>query len=492
MAVQCQQFIGGQWLSATGKRVSDRDPSYVNQEIAYFYEATPDDVRHAIQVAYDAYLDWREVPAPQRGRVLLKAHQILSERREELALIMMREQGKTLAEARGEIQKGLNLLEFFAGEGFRLSGETTPSEIPHNFTYTVRQPLGVVAAITPWNFPFAIPVWKLAPALVAGNAVVFKPASWTPLMSTAIVKGFVDAGLPAGVLNMVLGSGPVVGQAIALDPLTKAVSFTGSNAVGASLQQQLAGRPIKLTMEMGGKNAVVVMPDADLAVAAEGVVGGAFGCAGQRCTATSRVLVHRAIRQQFEAACLARIEQIEVGPPDAANVTMGPVIDEHQLTQGLAMVEQAVAEGAVVLAGGHRLRDGARADGVFMAPTVLSEVRPEMAVARDEIFGPVLAMMSFDTLDAAIAIVNGVEYGLTASIYTQDIKTAQRFIERVEVGMVHVNNPTIGGEAQLPFGGIKSSGLGPREMAHEGTLFFTETKTVFLDYSGTRRTGNLY
>ncbi len=486
--MRLSNYIGGQWIPGGGPLTKDINPSHPDQILAELHNSVAADVDFAIKTAEAAFPNWANTPAPARGRVLLRLHAILDGHRMEYVNLMMAEQGKTRSEAEGEFQKGLNLVEFFAGEGMRLDGQTMPSEIARNFTYTLREPLGTVAIITPWNFPFAIPLWKMCPALVAGNTVVFKPASYTPWIGVRLVEDLVAAGIPQGVCNLILGSGSLAGEALAMDPRIRALSFTGSNEVGQRLAARLGGRPIKLTMEMGGKNAVVVSPSADAALAAAGVVQGAFGAAGQRCTATSRVFVHQSIFSEFRAMCVEKASQMVVGDPDSPKSSIGPLISENQVKRSLTYIEDAQARGAQVVLGGHRVGQA----GYFMAPTILDGVTLDMPVASEEVFGPVLAMIAYDSLDEAIAWVNSVPYGLSAAIYTRDLIEAQHFIHNVAVGMVHVNNPTIGGEAQLPFGGIKASGLGPREMGHEGTLFFTETKTVFFDYSGSSRTGNVY
>lgn len=486
--MRLRNYIGGHWQEGGGSLEQDVSPSQPDQVLADFCHSTIDDVERAVSAAESSFVEWAATSAPERGRVLYRFHRLLSEHQDAYVKLMMAEQGKTRAEALGEFQKGLNLVEFFAGEGFRLNGETIPSEMGKSFTYTVREPLGPVALITPWNFPFAIPLWKMCPALVAGNSVVFKPPSYTPWIGVLLVEDLVAAGLPPGVVNLVLGSGSVAGESLATDPRIRALSFTGSNDVGQHLAKLLAGRPLKITMEMGGKNAVVVTPSADLDLAASGVVQGAFGAAGQRCTATSRVFVHESIWADFRARCVKRAAQVVVAPPDDPNSTMGPLIAPGQVEKSVQFIDQATARGARIAYGGHPLDR----PGNFLEPTILEGVTPDMAVAQEEVFGPVLALMSYEQFSDAIREVNAVPYGLSAAIYTRDLTEAQEFIRQVAVGMVHVNNPTVGGEAQLPFGGIKASGLGSREMGHEGTLFFTETKTVFMDYSGSGRTGNLY
>lgn len=493
MPRELKNFIDGRWMTGSGPLVQDVSPADERNVLATFHDSTPTDVNQAVTAAQKAFGEWRRRPAPARGRLLLKLHGLLAERRERFSELMADEQGKTLAEADGEVQKGLNLVEFFAGEGFRLNGETVPSEVPGTFTYTLREPLGVVSAITPWNFPFAIPLWKLCPAVVAGNTVVFKPASTTPLVASLLMETWVEAGLPSGVVNLILGSGGTAGEASVTDPRVRALSFTGSNQTGQRLAGLVAGRPVKVTMEMGGKNAVVVARSADLDLAALGVVNGAFGAAGQRCTATSRVLVDDAVLPEFLARCQEQMARsVRIGLPRAPSVSLGPLITARQRDKVLSYVEDAAAHGATVVTGGQPPQDGALSYGNYVEPTLVTGVTPEMALFQEEIFGPVLGVTPFSGLEEAIALVNQVRYGLTAAIYTRELSEAHQFIAETEVGMVHVNNPTIGGEAQLPFGGVKESGSGPREMGHEGTLFFTETKTVFLDFSGRPRDGKFY
>jgi aldehyde dehydrogenase (NAD+) len=481
-------YIDGEWIAGRGEVVFDMNPSHPSDVVARFHNSGADEVRAAVSAAAQSFPQWASTPGPARGRVLARFHRLLLEHQDRYVEIMMAEQGKTRGEALGEFQKGVNLVEFFAGEGFRLNGETIPSEVPNNLTYTIRVPLGVVALITPWNFPFAIPLWKLCPALVAGNSAVFKPASYTPWVAVQMVEDLIAAGLPPGVVNLVLGPGGAAGEALARDERIRALSFTGSNAVGNRLATLMVGRPVKLTMEMGGKNAVVVAPSADLDLAVGGVIQGAFGAAGQRCTATSRVLVHDDVHEAFLERLVDQARRLRVDVAEDPATNVGPLISEDQVAVSLRYVQDAQERGAQVRLGGRR----AEAPGYFMLPTILDGVDSSMPVAYEEVFGPVLSVLTYHDAEEALRWVNSVEYGLSAAIYTRDLVEAQRFIQGVEVGMVHVNNPTIGGEAQIPFGGIKNSGLGPREMGHEGTLFFTELKTVFVDYSGSRRQGNFY
>jgi alpha-ketoglutaric semialdehyde dehydrogenase len=406
--------------------------------------------------------------------------------------VLAREEGKTFAEAKGEVGKGIALFEFFAGEGFRTHGKTLPSETRSQFTYTLRQPLGVVALITPWNFPFAIPAWKSAPALVTGNTVVMKPASNTPGTATMIAEVLVEAGLPKGVFNLVTGPGGAVGNTLIDHPAVQAVSFTGSNEIGMALCLRCAKRGIRVTAEMGGKNPVVVLDDADLDLATTGILQGAFGSTGQRCTATSRVVVTRGIAGKLTENLVAGAKKIRVGNPLAADVDMGPAVDQSQLDTNLAYVKIGQEEGAKLLTGGNRLTSGALEKGFYLEPAVFSGVKPGMRLHQEEVFGPVLSIVEVGDFEEAIAAANHIEFGLSASIYTRDANTIMKFIERAEVGMVHVNNPTVGGEAQLPFGGWKSTGVGEREMAEEGAEFFTQLKTVFFDYTGAARTSKIY
>lgn len=476
-------YINGEWYHPKSDRmVRNINPADTSDIIAEFPAATAADVQRAVDAARRAWPAWRNTPAPERGRILWRAADIARRRTEEIARTMTREEGKILREARGEVVKGINVLEYYAGEGFRMGGKTLPSEARDTFTYTIRCPLGVVGLISPWNFPWAIPIWKSAPALVAGNTVVFKPAELTPATAALLAEIYEEAGLPPGVFNMVVGPGSVVGNAIVDHPDIRAISFTGSNEVGAALYAQAARRGIRVTCEMGGKNAVVVLPDADLEKAVTAIHGGAFGSTGQRCTATSRVITFPAVKDELVERLTSKAQAIKVGPGLDESVDMGPAVDEKQFKTDLTYIEVARQEGARLVTGGHR-PEGLE-QGYFVAPTIFDNVAPNMRIFKEEVFGPVLAVAQATSVEDAIAFANSVEYGLTASIFTQDIDAAMRFIEEVETGMVHVNEPTIGGEAQLPFGGTKATGVGEREMSEEGLRFFTEIKTVFINYGG--------
>lgn len=481
--VRTGSYINGQWIHPRSERlVRNINPADPADVLAEFPAATAAEAQQAVEAAAAAFRDWKNTPGPERGRVLWRAANIARQRADEIARTMTREEGKILKEAKGEVLKGISLLEYYAGEGFRVHGKTLPSEARDTFTYTIRRPLGVVGLIAPWNFPWAIPVWKSAPALVAGNTVVFKPAELTPATASLLAEIYEEAGLPPGVFNMVVGSGSVVGEAIVNAPVIRAVSFTGSNAVGNALYVKAATRGIKVTCEMGGKNAVIVMPDADLDKAATAIHGGAFGSTGQRCTATSRVLAHPRVKEGLLERLVDKAAKIKVGPGLDETVDMGPAVDEKQWQTDLEYIEVARSEGARLVTGGKRPAHLER--GYFVEPTIFDNVTPAMRIFKEEVFGPVLAVSTANSLQDAIEFANSVEYGLTTSIFTESIDTVMRFVEEVETGMVHVNEPTIGGEAQLPFGGTKATGVGEREMAEEGLNFFTELKTVFINYSG--------
>lgn len=477
-------YINGKWFHPSSDRlVKNINPADPKDLIAEFPAASAQDVRTALDAAVAAFPQWKNTPGPERGRVLWRAVNIARARLDEIARTMSREEGKVLKEARGEVLKGISLLEFFAGEGYRMHGKTMPSEVRDTFTYTIRRPIGVVGLITPWNFPWALPVWKIAPAMVAGNTIVFKPAEITPATASLLIEIFEEAGLPPGVLNMLVGSGSVVGSAIVNAPETRAISFTGSNEVGSALYQQAAKLGKKVTCEMGGKNAVVVLPDADLNKAATAIIGGAFGSTGQRCTATSRVLAAPQVKDTLLEQLRARASTLRVGPGLDESSDMGPAVDEKQWKTDLSYIEIAKSEGAQLVTGGGVPK---RANGgYFVEPTIFDGVTPNMRIFQEEVFGPVLAVGVANDIEQAIQFSNAVEFGLTTSIFTQDINNVLRYVEEVETGMVHVNEPTIGGEAQLPFGGTKSTGVGEREMAEEGLNFFTELKTVFINYGGT-------
>ncbi len=475
-------YVNGTWYHPSGEVVRNINPADTSDVISEFPLATAVDVRKAIDAATAAWRGWKKTPGPERGRVLGRAAEIARRRSDEIARTLTREEGKVLKEAKGEVTKGISLLEYYAGEGFRMHGKTLPSEARDCFAYTLRQPMGVVGLIAPWNFPWAIPVWKSAPALVAGCCVVFKPSELVPATACLLTEIYEEAGLPPGVFNLVVGNGPDVGEAMVQAPELRAISFTGSNRVGGDLYVKAARRGAKVTCEMGGKNAVIVMLDADLDKAAAAIHGGAFGSTGQRCTATSRVIAHPDIKRALVERLVASAQKIKVGPGLDETMEMGPSIADQQWASVLAYIETGKKEGATLLTGG--MRPDHLTQGFFIAPTIFDDVDPGMRIFQEEIFGPVLSVATASSLEEALTKANGVEYGLTTSIFTQDINAVMRFVEDVEVGMVHVNEATVGGEAQLPFGGTKSTGVGAREMAEDGLNFFTEIKTVFINYAG--------
>lgn len=476
-------YIDGRWFQSNSKElIRNLNPADPDEVIAEFPAATIGDLDRAIIAAEKAFKSWKKTPGPERGRVIWRAAEIARRRADEIARTLTHEEGKILREAKGEVMKGISLLEYYAGEGFRMHGKTLPSEARETFTYTVRHPLGVVGLIAPWNFPWAIPVWKSAPAIVAGNAVIFKPSELTPATAALLAEVYEEAGLPAGVFNMLTAPGETVGEAMVHAPALRAISFTGSNEVGSALYVKAAQRGAKVTCEMGGKNAVIVMADADLDKAATAIHGGAFGSTGQRCTATSRVIAHPDVKKALLDRLIDSAAKIKVGPGLDESIDMGPSVDRQQWNTVLSYIKIGQQEGAQLLTGGKRPEHLAK--GYFVAPTIFDGVKPGMRIFKEEIFGPVLSVATAQNLDEALAYANGVEYGLTTSIFTENIDTIMKFVDEVETGMVHVNEPTIGGEAQLPFGGTKSTGVGEREMAEEGLNFFTELKTVFINYSG--------
>jgi acyl-CoA reductase-like NAD-dependent aldehyde dehydrogenase len=476
-------YINGTWQRPASSAVTRNiNPADINDVIAEYPLATAADVRSAIDAAMQAFRSWKKTPGPERGRVLWRAADISRRRVDEIARTLTREEGKILKEAKGEVLKGISLLEYYAGEGFRMHGKTLPSESRDTFTYTIRQPLGAVGLIAPWNFPWAIPVWKSAPAIVAGNTVVFKPSELTPATSVLLAEIYEEAGLPPGVFNMLVGTGPEVGEAMVAARELRAISFTGSNRVGNALYVKAAERGAKVTCEMGGKNAVIVMPDADLDKAATAIHGGAFGSTGQRCTATSRVIAHPDVKNALVERLVAAAKKIRLGPGLEESSDMGPSVGDRQWNTVMDYIKVGQSEGARMLIGGTR--PDALKNGYFIEPTIFDGVSPSMRIFKEEIFGPVLSVATAASLEEALQFANAVEYGLTTSIFTQDVTKVMQFVDEVETGMVHVNEPTVGGEAQLPFGGTKSTGVGEREMAEEGLNFFTEIKTVFINYSG--------
>jgi len=488
-----RNFIGGEWVEAeTERTVPNLNPADTREVMGWIPLSSTDDAKRAVAAAREAFPAWRDTPAPVRGRILFEAWRIMEAEQESLARTLTREEGKTVKEAAGEVKRTINVLEYMAGEGRRMPGETLPSELARNFCYTIRQPLGVVACITPWNFPLCIPVWKIAPALVAGNTVVFKPATLTPDTSCALIDIFERAGLPKGVLNMVIGSGSAVGNTLLDHPQVRGVSFTGSNEVGAHVYGRAAARMIRAQCEMGGKNPVVVLADADLEAAADASALGAFGSTGQRCTATSRVIVEEEVADEFVEMLAERARRLKVGNGLAAGIDMGPAVDKSQLETDLRYISVGLEEGAHVVCGGGRMQDGDHEHGYFVEPTVFDHVTARMRVAQEEIFGPVVSVIRVADFEEAMEAANSVRYGLSSSIFTSDTTTAFRFVDGIEAGIVHINSGTPGGEAQVPFGGMKDTGVGQREQGSNAIDFFTEVKSVYVDYTGGSRKAGFY
>ena len=491
-ATLCRNYINGKWVeSRSPKIVERRNPANTDEVVARIPLSTREEMKEAIGAAKTGFPAWRETPAPNRGKILFNATRLMQEQKENLARLLTREEGKALKDSLGEVQRAINIMEFMAGEARRLNGETLTSELPKNFSYTIRQPLGVVGAITPWNFPVAIPVWKIAPALVCGNTVVFKPATLTPLCAMKIVEIFEHAGLPPGVLNLVMGSGRETGDELVQNPLVHGLSFTGSNEVGCALYASGAQRLKKIQCEMGGKNPVVVLADADLQLAMESTLAGAFASTGQRCTATSRVVIEETVADKFVTALVERAKKYVVGDGLELGVDMGPSVDESQMNTVLKYIEIGKKEGKL-LCGGERLTGPKYDQGWFVSPTVFDHVRSDSSIAQEEIFGPVLSVIRVKNFDEALQAANSVRYGLSSSIYSTNSNKIFEFVDKIETGMTHVNSPTVGGEAHVPFGGAKDSSVGPREVGHAAIDFYTDTKIVYIDYTGSKRESSIY
>ncbi|MBV9209933.1 MAG: aldehyde dehydrogenase family protein [Acidobacteria bacterium] len=488
-----RNYINGQWLESSGaKSVENINPANTDDVLGSFQQATREEARAAVEAASEAFREWRATPAPTRGRIVARAARLLEDEKEALAQLLTREEGKTIAESRGELQRSINVAEWCAGEARRLNGETIQSELPLNFAYTIKQPLGVVACVTPWNFPVAIPVWKIAPALAAGNTVVFKPASLTPATAVRIVELFAEAGIPKGVLNLILGSGSEAGDEIINHKAVRAVSFTGSNEVGIRLYEEVSRRGAKVQCEMGGKNPVVILEDADLDLAVESTAQGAFGSSGQRCTATSRAVVVQDVADEFVSRLVKRAEGMRIGDGSKAETEMGPSVDEGQFKTVLSYIDIGREDGAELVCGGERATGDGLEKGFFVRPTVFDRVTTDMRIAREEIFGPVLSVLRVKDFDEAMQAANDSDYGLSSSIFTNDAARIFRFVDEIETGMTHINSPTTGGEAHIPFGGIKATGIGDREQGSTALDFYTELKVVYVDYTGRKREGNLY
>jgi len=485
MSERFRLFIDGQWVeSVSGEWFENRNPADRGDLVGLFAKGDARDVELAVVAAKRAYESWRLVPAPKRAEILQRAGRLLEERKEALARDMTCEMGKILDETRGDVQEAIDTAFYAAGEGRRLFGDTVPVELPDKMGFSIRCPVGVFAVVTPWNFPMAIPSWKIFPALICGNTVVFKPASDTPLSAVNFVRVLEEAGVPPGVVNLVTGGGGTVGTALLEHPHVRGISFTGSTEVGRAIGET-AGRLLKrCSLELGGKNPQIVLEDADLDLAVDGAVWGGFGTTGQRCTATSRIIVHERALSAFTERFLERASKLRIGNGLDPATEMGPCVTEGQRDTVEHYVKIGLDEGATLLTGGERAIEGDLAKGWFYRPTIFTNVRPDMRIAREEIFGPVVSILRARSYEEAIAIANDSSYGLSSSIYTRDISRACRAIRDLEAGITYVNGPTIGAEVQLPFGGVKETGNGHREASHTVLDVFTEWKSVYIDFSG--------
>ena len=479
-----RNYIAGQWVeSKSGKTFPNTNPANTTEIVGHFQASGAEDTLEACEAAAKAQAAWSATPAPRRGEYLFKAAELLESRLAKVSEEMTREEGKTLPEAKGEVKRAINILRYFGGEGARQFSYQIPSERDNVFCYTLRKPLGTVALITPWNFPSAIPAWKMAPALVAGNTVVIKPASLAPLSAYRIVEALHDAGIPAGVLNYVTGAGGTVGNTLIEHPAVRAVSFTGSCEVGNALYEKVTRRKVRVQLEMGGKNPTVVLKDADLDFAADVLVNGAFFSTGQKCTACSRAIIEKSIYEPLLEKLVAKTRKLKVGNGLEPGVDIGPAVDASQLETDLKYIEIAKNEGATLVCGGKRLTGGIYDRGYFLEPTLFTGVTPEMRIAQEEVFGPVLGLMVASDFEDAMRLANGVRFGLSASIVSRDLTRVYQFINRIEAGLITVNLPTAGVEYQLPFGGTKESSFGMREQGPAALDFYTETRTVYMKYA---------
>jgi len=479
-----KNFIDGEWVeSASGETFENISPADTRDVVGIFQKSVKADVDAAVDAAKRAFAKWRLVPAPRRAEIVYRAAEILFERKEDYSRDMTREMGKVLKETRGDTQEAIDTAYYMAGEGRRMFGPTTPSELPNKFAMAVRTPIGVCGMIAPWNFPMAIPSWKLLPAIVCGNTCVIKPAQDTPLSTFNLVRALMDAGLPKGVINIVTGFGPDAGAPLLEHPDVRAISFTGSSAVGKIIGTTAAQSFKHCSLELGGKNPMIVLDDANLDLAIEGGLWGAFGTTGQRCTATSRIIVQKDVYGEFVERYVERAKKLKVGNGLDETIDMGPAVNERQLLSDLKYVEIGKAEGAKLKCGGNRLDSGDYKYGWFMEPTVFTDVDPKMRIAQEEIFGPVVSVIPCENLEDAIEIANGIEYGLSSALYTKNVNKAFSAMRDLHAGITYINAPTIGAEVHLPFGGVKATGNGHREGGIGAIDFYTEWKAVYVDYS---------
>jgi acyl-CoA reductase-like NAD-dependent aldehyde dehydrogenase len=479
-----QNYIGGEWVDASSDETFESTNPATGDVIGAFPKSTVSDVDRAVDAAKEAYERWRLVPAPKRAEILFRVGQRFIDRKDELTELMVQEMGKVRAEAGGDVQEAIDMTYYMAGEGRRLFGQTTPSEMPNKFQMSVRMPVGVVGAITPWNFPIAIPSWKIAPALVCGDTVVFKPARDTPMLGERFVEIFEEAGLSPGVLNIVHGGGETVGERLVAHPDVPLITLTGSREVGVRTAQNAAPLLKHVHLELGGKNAIIVMDDADVELAVDGIIWSAFGTSGQRCTAASRVITGKKVYDSLQSELVKRAEQLRLGNGLDDEVDVGPVINKSALDKIHSYTQIGKDEGAKLVTGGEVATENGLDKGFFYRPTVFADVEPDMRIAQEEIFGPTTALIRATDVDEAIRIANGIEFGLSSSIFTSDINKAFRAIRDLNTGITYVNAGTIGAEVHLPFGGTKQTGNGHREAGQAALDFFTEWKSVYIDYSG--------
>jgi len=479
-----KNLIGGEWLeSRSGQTFENQNPANVKDIVGVFPRSHEDDVNEAVHAAARAFERWRLTPAPRRGEIIYRAAQILEERKEDYARDMTREMGKVLKETRGDVQEAIDTAFYMAGEGRRLDGHTVPSELPNKFAMAVRVPLGVVGMITPWNFPMAIPSWKIFPAIISGNTCVIKPAEDTPLSTVNLVRALMDAGLPAGVVNIVHGYGPEAGAPLLEHENVRAISFTGSSEVGRIVGQTAARNFKPCSLEMGGKNAIIVLNDANVDLAIDGALWGGFGTSGQRCTAASRVIVQKGVYNQFADKFVSRAKAMKVGAGIDEQNDMGPQVNQQQIETTQKYVEIGKNEGAKLLSGGNRITSGGLSDGYFWEPTIFGDAHGKMRVSQEEIFGPVVSLIPTDSLEQAVEISNDVAYGLSSAVYTRDVNKAFKVMRDLQTGITYINAPTIGAEVHLPFGGTKATGNGHREGGIGAIDFYTQWKAIYVDYS---------
>ena len=479
-----QNYIGGEWVDAASGETFESTSPANGEAIGTFPRSGAEDVARAVAAAKAAYEDWRLVPAPRRGEILFRFAQLLTEQKEDVSQLMAREMGKVLPEARGDVQEAIDMAYYMGGEGRRMFGQTTPSELPDKFNMSVRQPIGVVGVITPWNFPIAIPSWKILPALVCGNTVVFKPATDTPTLGERFVELLLEAGVPDGVVNVVHGGGGEVGNAIVIHPDVPVITLTGSRETGVQVTKDAADRLKHVHLELGGKNAIIVLDDADLELAVEGILWSAFGTSGQRCTAASRVIAQKGIYEELASRLVREAEKLRLGVGWEEDTDVGPVINQAALEKIHSYTTIGKDEGATLLTGGEVASGDGLDKGFYYRPTIFGDVDPEMRIAQEEIFGPTIALINVSDVDEAIQVSNGIKYGLSSSIFTRDVNKAFRAMRDLKAGITYINAGTIGAEVHLPFGGVKDTGNGHREAGQAALDFYTEWKSIYVDYSG--------